>query len=121
MPEVQYSNGFDRWVATSVRPFIKGWMEIVRNAFVVAALAYVARKSENGIISMFSLVTTIMFVWYCLSYIIEQLPVANSTANNRYVRAGITGIIVMLNVFVFYSWSSLITRLIDELVKSSLK
>jgi hypothetical protein len=98
------------------RPFAKVWFEIIRNMFVVALFAYVASKSEYATLKLLSFLTTLVFIAYFISYIIEQLPV-RSTAKNRYVRGAVELLISALVIFSFWRWTLIIMKILDEITK----
>jgi hypothetical protein len=66
-----------------MRPFAKTWFEIVRTMFVVALLSYVASKSDYLVLKLFAFFTYLFFGVYCMSFIVETMPVTNSKASNR--------------------------------------
>jgi hypothetical protein len=98
------------------RPFAKGWLEIILNMFVVGLFNYVADKSQYSALKLFAFFTTLLFSVYSLSYVQEALPV-RSQAKNKYVRVVMQVIIVAFSLFVLWSWSNIIYKVIDELSK----
>jgi hypothetical protein len=112
-----YTNGFDRWMGEKMRPFAKIWFEIVRNLFVVALLSYVANKSDYSILKLFAFFTYVLFGLYCMSFVVESMPVTNSKAPNVVVRWGVNLVGTAFFVTTFYIWSNVIIKVLDEVMK----
>jgi len=58
----------DHWAALKVRAFAKWWLDLVRNAVVVAAFVYLARKSESVPLKALAYSTAAVLFGYCTSY-----------------------------------------------------
>ena len=99
------------------RPFAKVWFEVVRNLFVVALLSYVASKSDYWFLKAFSFVTTVLFGFYCMSFVIQAMPVTNSKASNVFVRRAANLLGSAMFVFTFYIWSHVLMKVFDEVTK----
>jgi len=112
-----YTNGFDRWMGETFRPFAKVWFEVLRNLFVVALLSYVANKSTYSTLKLLSFFTTGLFWLYAISYFTQMMPV-KSNATNVYVRGVMNIVISAICMFNFYSWSNIIFTSLDEVMKS---
>ena len=83
----------------------------------MALPAYVANKSNDAALKVFSIFTSGLFVVYCVSYITQRLPVAKSGAANTYVRWGANLLIAAFSLLVFYSWTTLVIKALDEVAK----
>lgn len=121
LSEVKYHSPVDDWLKQKFQPFAKIWFEIVRNAFVVALLNYVASKANNGTLSLLASFTFILFGCYCLSFIVLAQPIGPSTAKNKYLRWFFGALTVVVSAVTIYYWSNLIVKVIDQLVKAQLK
>src|ERR1700724_2720218 len=105
-------NKVDAWIIDKFRPFARAWMEIVRNALVVGLLIFLARKSNSVLLGLLSLFTTLVFAYYCLSYILLQTPPYKSTATNRFMRWTLNvGSLALLGIGIWY-WSDLISQVL---------
>jgi hypothetical protein len=113
-----YTNRFDEWMAEKFRPFAKGWLDMVRNLFIVALLTYTADKSDNFALKLFAFITYLIFVVSVLSYIVEQMPASWSTAKRPWVRRAVDAVFILLGGLLYWQWANYLMRLIDVVVKT---
>lgn len=114
-------NKVDAWIIDKFRPFVKGWMEIVRNALVVGVLIFFARKSNSVLLSLLALFTTVLFGLYCLSYVMLQSPPYRSQASNRYARWALnTGSFILIGL-ILWAWADLINKVLFQLADVQIK
>ena len=114
-------NKVDAWIIDTFRPFAKTWLEIVRNAFVVGFLIFVAKKSHSTFVSVISICTILIFMAYCLSFILLSIPPYRSTAPNRFFRWALNlGAIVFLGL-IARTWSDALSKVLFELAELQVK
>lgn len=114
-------NRLDSWIIDKFRPFAKSWFEIIRNAFVVALLNYVASRSESNPLKLFAFFTYIIFICYCMSFILLSQEPSRSSRKNKYLRwAEDIFWSLVAGVFSWY-WIDVIIKAIDQLTKVQFK
>jgi hypothetical protein len=58
----------DAWGAKKVQAFTKWWLDLMRNLVVVAVLLYLARKSDNSLLTIVAYASFAAVVLYCLTF-----------------------------------------------------
>lgn len=58
----------DRWGAEKVRAFTKWWLDLMRNLIVVAALLYLAKKSDSLSLTVVAYASLGAVILYCMTY-----------------------------------------------------
>jgi uncharacterized membrane protein HdeD (DUF308 family) len=115
MPDQPQRNPTDAWIEDKFRPFVRGWLEIVRNLLVVVIFNALAQKTHYGLLQLFAFVTMILFGYYCVSYIQLAIPAYRSTAPNKWLRYFLNVVSFAFAVFVIWSWSNVMQRTFSEL------
>jgi hypothetical protein len=108
-------NKVDAWIIDKFRPFVRIWMEVVRNALVVGLLIFVARKSNSVTLLLLSTFTALLFGLYCLSYVQLSMPPYRSGASNRFIRLALNIGSLLFVAFVLWTWADLITKTLFQL------
>lgn len=111
-----FTTGYEKWMATSVRSFAEAWFRILRNLFIVSLLSYVDNKSTYPAMKLFSLFTSILFGVYCMTYVGPITPMS-SNSSKRYLRWAGNLLIAAFFVWMFYVWSNIVIKVIDEVTR----
>lgn len=58
----------DHQISELARHAAKWWLDFVRNFIVVVGFFYLARKSGNSVLQLFSYINCLVLLWYLTSY-----------------------------------------------------
>jgi len=114
-------NKVDAWIIDKFRPFAKAWMEVVRNAFVVGLFLFIARKSNSSTLLLLASFTVVVFMCYCLSYILLSMPPYRSKAPNWFFRLALNIGSVAFAAFIAWTWSDLIAKALFQIADLQVK
>jgi hypothetical protein len=116
-PKMIYASGADRWLEETFRPFVRTWIESIRNLLVVVAFNYLASKTNNNSLHLLAFLTMMLFSVHLMLYVQLAFPVWYSTSKKKWIRYPIELVGVALALYTVWTWSTIITRAIDDLSK----
>jgi len=101
--------------------FCRWWLEGLRNLALLAALRYVATKSESLAVSLLYIVSDGIFCWYILAQVFVALDAVFSVrqaADRPILRVGRFLLWAAIFVGLYVGVSALVDAIVDEVVRA---
>jgi hypothetical protein len=99
--------------------FAKAWMELASNLIVASVLLALARRSQDGLVTLFAYATILIFVGHYLTYVLDAImQMELSPSWRRYVGKWVLGsaFMVIVVIALVYAVVEIFSGLFDVLV-----